>query len=423
LKEVYSSLKFLVMNVLIKNIKSLVGIRDAGVDRVRGNELINLPFISNAFLLISNGTIAAFGKMDEIHLSPLNESLNETIDAHNRVVMPCYCDSHTHLVFADTREQEFIYKIQGLSYAEIASKGGGILNSAKKLNAASEKFLIETTLQRIEQIIQHGTGAVEIKSGYGLSYESELKMLRVIAKLKIISPIPIKATFLGAHAFPLEYKNNRQGYLRLLVEELLPTIANEQLADYCDVFCDEGFFTPDETDVVLQAAWKYGIKPKIHANQLAVSGGVQAGVRNKAVSVDHLENISEEEIRCLQNSNTIPTLLPSAAFFLRMQYPPARTMIEAGLPVTLASDYNPGSSPSGRMSFVVSLACIHMKMTPEEALNAATINGAAAMELSDLLGSVTIGKKANLIITKPINSIANIPYHFGDDLIERVIIS
>ncbi len=411
------------MNVLIKNIKSLVGIREATVDRVKGSDLKSLPFINNAFLLVHNGIISAFGKMEDIQTIPWNEPINETIDAHNRMVMPCYCDSHTHLVFADTREQEFIYKIQGLSYEEIASKGGGILNSAKKLNAASEEFLVEATLQRIEQIIKHGTGAVEIKSGYGLSYDGELKMLRVIAKLKSVSPIPIKATFLGAHAFPLEYKNNRQEYIQLLVKELLPAIADEQLADYCDVFCDKGFFTPEETAVILQAAWKYELKPKIHANQLAVSGGVQAGVRNNAVSVDHLENISDEEIRCLQNSNTIPTLLPSAAFFLRMQYPPAREMIEAGLPVTLASDYNPGSSPSGRMSFVVSLACIQMKMTPEEAINAATINGAAAIELSSELGSISIGKKANLIITQPINSIANIPYSFGDDLIDRVIIS
>ncbi|MBX7109885.1 MAG: imidazolonepropionase [Chitinophagales bacterium] len=413
------------MNVLIKNIKSLAGIRDAGVQHVSGNELKKLPSVEDAYLLIREGRIAAFGAMEHMQQSVNEQDLSSAapIDAGGRLVLPCFCDSHTHLVFADTRENEFLYKIQGLTYEEIAAKGGGILNSARKLLKMPEDLLLEKAMRRIEEIKQQGTGAVEIKSGYGLSYDGELKMLRVIQQLKTISPIPVKATFLGAHAIPAEFKTNREGYLQLLIEQLLPKIADEGLADYCDVFCDKGFFTPEETDRVLLAGWKYGLKPKIHANQLAISGGVQAGVRNNAISVDHLESMGDEEIECLRKSNTIPTMLPSAAFFLRMQYPPARQMIEAGLPVTLATDYNPGSSPSGRMSFVISLACIQMKMTPEEAINAATINGAAAMELSHETGSITIGKKANLIITKPVNSIANIPYSFGNDVIEQVIIS
>lgn len=413
------------MNVLIKNIKSLAGIRDAGIKQVSGSALQMLPSIENAFLLVRDGNIAAFGQMESLQqlMNSDDRSVTSEIDAAGRLVLPCFCDSHTHLVFADTRENEFLYKIQGLSYEEIAARGGGILNSAKKLRDTPEELLLEKALRRIEEIKNSGTGAVEIKSGYGLSYDGELKMLRIIKKLKSIAPIPVKATFLGAHAIPTAYKTDREGYLRLLLEQLLPVIAEEGLADYCDVFCDKGFFTPEETDRILQAAWKYGLKPKIHANQLAISGGVQAGVRNNAISVDHLESMSDAEIECLRNSHTIPTMLPSAAFFLRMQYPPARQMIEAGLPVTLATDYNPGSSPSGRMSFVIALACIQMKMTPEEAINAATINGAAAMELSDELGSITIGKRANLIITKPINSIANIPYSFGSDVIEQVIIA
>lgn len=413
------------MNIVIKNIRSLSGIREAGVKRLKGNDMQTFPAFENAYLFINAGKIAAFGSMNDFQ--PGNFESNgvktEVIDAYGRFVLPCFCDSHTHLVFADTRENEFIYKIQGLSYEAIAARGGGILNSAKKLHDTPEEVLLEKTMRRLDEIISYGTGAVEIKSGYGLSYEGELKMLRVIRQLKSLSRIPVKATFLGAHALPAAYKTNREGYIKMLVEDLLPVIAGEGLADYCDVFCEQGFFTPEETERILQAGWKYGLKPKIHANQLSVSGGVQVGVRNHAVSVDHLESMGHEEITCLQNSDTIPTMLPSAAFFLRMQYPPARDMLAAGLPVTLATDYNPGSSPSGRMSFVISLACIQMKMTPEEALNAATLNGAAAMELQDELGSITLGKKANLIITKPINSIANIPYSFGNDLIERVLIN
>ncbi|MEO6167162.1 MAG: imidazolonepropionase [Chitinophagales bacterium] len=413
------------MNILIKNIKSLAGIQSAEIKQVKGNDLKTLPSLENAWLFIEAGKISAFGLMQDFGQSKINNQkskIQETIDATGKIVLPCFCDSHTHLVFADTRESEFIYKIQGFTYEEIAARGGGILNSAKKLRDTPEEILLEKALSRIEEIKNSGTGAVEIKSGYGLSYEGELKMLRVIKKLKSLSPIPVKASFLGAHAIPAEFKTNREGYIQLLIEQLLPKIAEEGLADYCDVFCDKGFFTPEETDRVLHAGWKYGLKPKIHANQLAISGGVQAGVRNNAVSVDHLESMGDAEIECLKNSNTIPTMLPSAAFFLRMPYPPARQMIEAGLPVTLATDFNPGSSPSGRMSFVISLACIQMKMTPEEAINAATLNGAAAMEMSAELGSITVGKKANIIITKPLNSIANIPYSFGNDVIERVLV-
>ncbi|MBA3647843.1 MAG: imidazolonepropionase [Chitinophagales bacterium] len=409
------------MDYLLKNIKSLIGIRPAETTILKGAALKELPSIDNAWLQVVKGRIASFGTMQT--LESVTSSREDTIDCSGRIVMPCYCDSHTHLVFADTRENEFIDKLKGATYEEIASKGGGILNSAKKLNETSEEVLLEKALERIEEIKNYGTGAVEIKSGYGLSYDGELKMLRVIKKLKNLSPIPVKATFLGAHALPLEYNGRRNDYIKLLIEDLLPKIAEESLADYCDVFCEKGFFSEEETNLILKAGWKYGLKPKIHANQLNLSGGVQAGVRNSAISVDHLEAMSDEEINCLKISNTIPTLLPSAAFFLRMQYPPARKMIDEGLPVTLASDYNPGSSPSGRMGFVVSLACIQMKMTPEEAINAATLNGAFAMEMGPEVGSITVGKQANLIITKPINSYNNIPYHFGNDVIEKVLIS
>jgi len=411
------------MNLLFTNIKSLVGVRPSEQKILKGNELKELPAIENAWLYSENGRIHSFGSQSEISNFKLQTSNFIEIDCTGKFILPCWCDSHTHLVFADWRQEEFVYKIHGMSYEEIAARGGGILNSAKKLNETPEEVLLEKALQRIEEIKNQGTGAVEIKSGYGLNYDGELKMLRVIKKLKSLSPIPIKASFLGAHSVPLEFKNNRQEYIRLLIDRLLPKIAEEQLADYCDVFCDKGFFTPEETDEILQAGWKYGLKPKIHANQLAISGGVQAGVRNHAISVDHLESVGDEEIKVLQHSETIPTLLPSAAFFLRMNFPPARKMIEAGLPVTLATDYNPGSSPSGRMSFVISLACIQMKMTPEEAINATTFNGARAMELENELGSITVGKKASLILTKPMNSIANIPYNFGMDLIEKVFIA
>ncbi|MEO5674034.1 MAG: imidazolonepropionase [Chitinophagales bacterium] len=414
------------MSVLFKNIKSLIGVRSAELMVLKGDDLKNLPAVNDGWLYSEEGIIMEFGEMKDFSSQFVPDNRDNTelieVDCAGKLLLPCFCDSHTHLVFADWRQEEFVFKIQGLSYEEIASRGGGILNSAKKLNDTNEEILLEQALQRIEEIKNHGTGAVEIKSGYGLTYEGELKMLRVIQKLKILSPIPVKSTFLGAHALPLEFKEYRADYIKLLIEKLLPQIAEEKLADYCDVFCDKGFFTPEETDLILQAGWKYGLKPKIHANQLSISGGVQAAVRNNALSADHLENIGDEEINCLKNSNTISTLLPSAAFFLQMNYPPARKMIEEGLAVSLATDYNPGSSPSGRMSFVISLACIQMKMTPEEAINAATFNGAAAMELENVMGSITVGKKSSLILTKSINSIANIPYSFGDDMIEKVFV-
>jgi imidazolonepropionase len=344
------------------------------------------------------------------------------VDAAGGMVAPSWCDSHTHIVFASPREQEFVDRINGLTYEEIARRGGGILNSAKKLADAGEEELLEGALSRINEIIGFGTGAVEIKSGYGLSFEGELKMLRVIKKLKAISPIPVKATFLGAHAVPLEFKDKRDHYIRLLIDKMLPVIAEEGLADYNDVFCDRGFFTVEETDQLLEAGWKYNLRPKIHANELDFSGGIQVGVKHNALSVDHLEFTGDEEIKLLLNSSTMATILPSTAFFLKLKYAPARAMIDAGLPVALATDYNPGSSPSGNMPFVLSLACIHMNMTPEEAINAATLNGAYAMDLSDKLGTVSPGKKASFYITKPLSSPAFLPYAFGSNLISRKFI-
>jgi imidazolonepropionase len=336
--------------------------------------------------------------------------------------LPAWCDSHTHLVFAASRENEFIDKIKGLSYAEIAAKGGGILNSAKKLQDTSEDQLFNLAWQRLEEVSKLGTGAIEIKSGYGLSVEGELKMLRVIKQLKEKSNLSIKATFLGAHTYPLAYKENHQGYINLITEEMLPVIAREQLADYIDVFCENGFFSPEETMLICKAGMAHGLKPKIHANQLTLSGGVQTGVQLGAVSVDHLETMDNDTIQLLAASNTIGTLLPTAAYFLRMPFQPARALIDAGCAIALASDYNPGSSPSGNMNMVVSMSCIQMKMLPQEAINAATINGAFAMELQAETGSIAVGKKANLIITKPVPSLAYLPYAFGANLVGQVMI-
>jgi imidazolonepropionase len=402
----------------IINIKLLVNTRTEN-KLLRGKELSHLPCIENAFVIIENGIITDYGSMDAYWTEAGNENI---VDASGQMVLPCWCDSHTHLVFAASREEEFIDKIKGLSYAEIAAKGGGILNSAKKIADTSELDLLRTAWARLQEIIHLGTGAVEIKSGYGLSVEGELKMLRVIKRLKETSPIPIKATFLGAHTYPQEYKNNHQGYIDILINEMLPIIAKEQLADYIDVFCETGFFSPEEAIQICEAGKKYGLIPKIHANQLNLSGGVQAGIQLGALSVDHLETMDEETIKALAASDTIGTLLPSAAFFLRMSPQPARELIDAGCAIALATDYNPGSSPSGNMNLVVAMSCIQMKMLPEEAINAATINGAYAMGLQDELGSITKGKKANLFLTKPIPSLAYLPYAFGSNNIDKVMI-
>ena len=377
-----------------------------------------LTSINDAYLLIEDGLIKNFGPDEDC----LYDRASLTIDCAGKFVFPAYCDSHTHLVFAAWREGEFVDRIKGMTYEEIARKGGGILNSAARLNLMEEDELFDLSQSKFESVIASGTGAIEIKSGYGLTVEGELKMLRVIRRLKELNRIPVKATFLGAHAMPLEYKNNRNEYLRLLIEEMLPVIYEEGLADYIDVFCDKGFYTVQETDKILDAGSKYGLKAKIHANELDYSGGIQVGVKHNAISVDHLEYTGPEEIDALGASTTIATILPSTAFFLGLPYAPARTMIESDLCIALASDFNPGSSPSHNMSFIQALACIKLKMLPEEAINATTINGAAAMELSQQVGSITTGKAASVLITKPMASLASIPYQFGSNLIEKVII-
>ena len=413
------------MATLIINIKQLVGVRETNKPDshkvLRGKELAELPVTENAYLVIEAGSIAEYGEMSSIQNSTLKTQ--NKIDAAGQMVLPCWCDSHTHLVFASSREEEFVDKIKGMSYAEIAARGGGILNSARKLNDTSEDELFSNAWRRLEEVSKLGTGAIEIKSGYGLTIEGELKMLRVIKKLKERSVLSIKATFLGAHTYPLEYKENHQGYIDCIINEMLPVIAKEKLADYIDVFCETGFFSPEETETICRAGMRYGLKPKLHANQLSPSGGVEVGVKLKALSVDHLETVDEKTIETLGTSETIGTLLPTAAFFLRMPFPPARKLIDAGCAIALASDYNPGSSPSGNMNLVISMACIQMKMLPEEAINAATINGAYAMELQNEVGSIAVGKKANLIFTKPIPSLAYLPYSFGTSLIEKVMIN
>lgn len=375
--------------------------------------------MTDAFMIVDGEEISAYGSMDE--LAYRKQDFSEHVDASGMMILPSWCDSHTHLVFAGSRENEFVDKIKGLSYAEIAARGGGILNSARKLNATPESELFTQSYARLQQVMKLGTGAIEIKSGYGLTVEGELKMLRVIKKLKNTSRMPIKANFLGAHSVPEAFKDDKEGYIRLIIEEMLPAIAAEKLADYIDVFCEKGFYNPEETERICKAGIQYGLKPKIHANQLHVSGGVQAGVKLGAVSVDHLESMDDEAIQALANSNTIGTLLPTAAFFLRMPYQPARELIDRHCAIALASDFNPGSSPSGNMNFVVSLSCIQMRMLPSEAINAATINGAYAMELQDEVGSITIGKKANLVFTQAIPSIEYLPYSFGNNLIHKVM--
>ena len=401
-------------SVLIRNIKSLAGIYNLDIEPVRGAAMRTFPSLNDSYLLVENGLIHSFGKNED---AP--ERADEMIDATGRFLLPCWCDSHTHIVFAGSRETEFADKINGLSYEEIAARGGGILNSAKRLNETSEDVLFESAWARLDEMKTLGTGAVEIKSGYGLSVEGELKMLRVIKRLKEKSSLLIKATFLGAHAYPQTFKSNHEGYIRLLTSELLPEIAKEGLADFIDVFCEEGYFSVEETKMILEAGIKYGLRPKVHVNQFNVLGGVKASVDARALSVDHLEFISEDDIAALHSSTTIPVALPGCSLFLKIPYTPARKVIDAGLPLALATDYNPGSSPSGNMNLVNSLACIQMQMTPEEVLNASTINGAFAMDVQQLAGSIAIGKKANLILTKPIESLASLPYYFGSNLVER----
>lgn len=406
--------------IVLINIGLLAGTHNSNTV-LRGAALRQLPCLHHAWLLVKEDCIDSFGAMHGLDASVMQQSV--CVDVNGATVLPCWCDSHTHLVFAGSRETEFVDKINGLSYAAIAAKGGGILNSAQKIQEASEDDLLKDALQRLHELMRLGTGAIEIKSGYGLTVETEIKMLRVIKEIKRQSPIPVKASFLGAHTYPLAFKQNHEGYINSIINEMLPVIAREQLADYIDVFCEEGFFSVAEMKRIVQAGKAYGLKPKLHINQLNSLGGVQAAVELGALSADHLETMTDADIQTLAAADVIGTLLPTAAFFLRMPYQPARALIDAGAAIALASDFNPGSSPSGNMNFVVALSCIQLKMLPEEALNAATLNGAAAMELQEQTGSICKGKKANLIVTKPIPSLAYLPYAFGSNLIDRVMIN
>lgn len=408
-------------SLLITHIGTLAGLHPKETLLLKGKEMANLPQLQNAWILCKDGLIEDFGTMDQLPEQLPNEL--ESISAKGGFVFPSWCDSHSHIVFAAPREEEFVMKIAGKSYEEIAAAGGGILNSAGKLQKATEEELFESAALRLNDMIKQGTGALEIKSGYGLSLESELKMLRVIRRLRESFPIPIKASFLAAHAFPLAYKNDHAGYISLIIDKMLPQIAAEGLADYMDAFCEQGFFSVEETDQLLSAAAKYGLRPKIHANQLSVSGGVQIGVKHQAVSVDHLEATDEAAIAALAGGQTIATLLPSCSFYLGIPFANARALIQSDVPVALATDYNPGSTPSGNMNFVVSLGCIKLKMLPEEAINACTLNGAAAMQLSEQSGSIVKGKLANLFITRPMSSLAYLPYSFGQSQIETIILN
>ncbi len=404
------------MTTLFINIKQLVQVRDEKIDFLAGADMKILPFIENAYLEIENENIVDFGKME----NKPNDTNKNVVDCTGKVVLPSWIDSHTHLVYAGNRVNEFVDRINGLSYEEIANKGGGILNSAKLLQQTSEEVLYEQAAKRLETIVKMGTGAVEIKSGYGLTVASEIKMLRVIKKLKANYSLPIKATFLGAHAFPSKFKENHKAYIDLIINEMLPVIAKEKLADYIDAFCETGYFSVEETERIMEAGAKYGLKAKIHVNQFTAINGIKACVKHNALSVDHLEIVSEDDIEALKNCNTMPVALPSCSYFINIPYTPARKIIDAGLPLALATDYNPGTTPSGNMSFVVATACVKMKMTPEEAINAATINAAYAMEVGNTHGSITKGKKASFIITKPIEHYAQIPYEFATNLIETV---
>jgi imidazolonepropionase len=409
------------MSILITNIKKLVQVETKLVHFRAGKQMSELNNIENAFLFIKNGKIADFGKMTNLEPQTLN--VEHSIDASNKMVFPCFCDSHTHLVYPASREIEYVDKIKGLSYEEIAKKGGGILNTAKRMKETSVAELVDSGLERLDEIISYGTGAVEIKTGYGLDTEQELKMLYAIRKLKEVSPLTIKATFLGAHSIPLEYRGRQHEYVDLIINEMIPMVVAEELADYIDVFCDKGFFKVEDTERILMAGMKYGLRPKIHANELDFSGGIQVGVKYNALSVDHLEYTGEEEMEVLMDSETMPTILPGAAFFLGMPYAPARKMIEKGLPVAMASDFNPGSSPSGNMQLILSMASILYRLTPEEAINAVTINSAYAMGIEEELGTIAVGKKANVFITKEIPSIEFMPYAYGSNKIERIILN
>ncbi|WP_223548328.1 imidazolonepropionase [Aestuariivivens sp. NBU2969] len=407
------------MKLLIANIKELLQVRDKSIEILCGKDMGILPTIKNAYILIVNDRIVKYGPMSECH----NIETDKTIDATGKLVLPTWCDSHSHIVYAGNREQEFVDRINGLSYEEIANRGGGILNSAKILGNTSENDLFEQSIKRVNQVIKMGTGALEIKSGYGLSLESELKMLRVIRKIKDSVPIKIKATFLGAHALPKKFKNDKKGYLQHIVSDMLPVVKEEGLADYIDAFCEKGYFSLEDTEQIMVAGKNYELIPKIHVNQFNAFGGVALAVKYGALSVDHLEELNDEDIEALKGSKTMPVALPSCSYFLSIPYTPARKIIDAGLPLALATDYNPGSTPSGNMNFVVSTACIKMKMTPEEAINAATINGAYAMGCSTDYGSISIGKKANIIITKEVPSYNYLPYAFGENHIDKVIIN
>ncbi|NRT12617.1 imidazolonepropionase [Flavobacterium sp. 14A] len=403
------------MDVLFVNIKELLQVRARDVNFLSGAQMKELPTIKDAFLLVENGLISDYGIMSDCPTVAI-----KTVDAAGKMILPSWCDSHTHLVYAGNRENEFVDRINGLSYAEIADNGGGILNSAKKLQETTETDLYNQSKKRLEEIIQLGTGAVEIKSGYGLTKDAELKMLRVIKKLKENYPIEIKATFLGAHAVPAEFKNDKEGYLQMLITDILPTIEKENLADFIDIFCETGYFSVADTQLILEAGKKHGLLGKIHVNQFNAIGGIQVGVANTVLSVDHLEEMRDEDIQALKNTQTMPVALPSCSYFLSIPYTPARAMIDAGLPLAIATDYNPGSTPSGNMNFVVATACIKMKMTPEEAINAATINAAYAMNVLDKVGSISRGKIANIILTKEINSYNFIPYSFGNHCVDKV---
>ena len=407
------------MRTLVKNIKSLVQTEDKKRIAVCGADMSKLNCIDNAYLIVEGDTIFDFGRMEDLK----EENADTIVDAHERFVFPSLWVSHTHLVYAGSREIEYMDKIRGLSYEEIAERGGGILNSAKRLQQASEEELYQDAMQRLEEIIGYGTGAVEIKSGYGLTTAAEIKMLRVIRRLKENSPLTIKANFLGAHGVPLEYRGRQSEFVDLVINEMIPLVAQENLAEFIDVFCDKGFFTVEETDRMLFAGMKYGLVPKIHANELDYSGGIQVGVKYNALSVDHLEYVGKDEIRCLKASQTMPTILPGAAFFLNMPYSPAREMISAGLPVAMASDFNPGSSPSGNMQLILTFACVNYKLTPQEAVNATTLNSAYAMGLSETHGSIARGKKANFFITKPIPTIEYMPYYYGANKVEQVFLN